>query len=308
MKNTLLKVFTCIFALSTVCLFSQAQTKQASHEFSAFDSIDIEYDFNVNVVKSDRDYSVSLSVDDVLMEYVQTYVKNHTLYIAMDKKNLPSDIKKLYKGRKSPDPVLNATVYVGSNLKSINIRGGASLYVSEEIECKDFELNVTENATVKKLEVDASEFTYTSNNKAKSELVVYADKITIKADGNSSLNMEQDSEKLDIIGQGNCDVKVNGEALETSIKTSASASVAVIGKTNKLAVTTNGSSKVDALNLKTPECSVDLSGNSRVTEAASDKLDVTMSTGSTLVFDGDPAINIINVKNASISRFEGTKK
>lgn len=308
MKNSLLKIFVCMFALSIAGVLAQAQTKQASHDFSAFDTIDIEYDFNVNVVKSDKDYSISLSVDDVLMEYVQTYVKNHTLYLAVDKKNLPSDIKKLYKGRKSADPVLNATVYIASALEGVNLRGGASLYVSDEIECKNFELNISENANVKKLNVDAADFKVSSNNKAVAELVVYADNITVNADGNSKLNIEQDCEKLEINAQGNCNVAVNGEALETSAKTSQSASVVLVGKTNDLNINANGSSKLDALNLKTPECTVDLSGNSKVTESASDKLHITMSTGSSLVFDGEPAIDIVNVKNASISRFGASKK
>lgn len=308
MKNTLLKSIICLFALSAAGIFAQAQTKQASHDFSAFDAIDIDYDFTVNVVKSDTDYSISLSVDDILMEYVQTYVKNHTLYITLDKKNLPSDIKKLYKGRKSADPILNATVYVASPLSAINVRGGASLYVSEEIECKDFELNVTENAVIKKLDVDASNFTVSSNNKAKAELIVYADNITMKTDGNSTINIEQDSEKLEINAQGNSTVTVSGQALETSVKSALSSSVVISGKTNNLDITTTGGAKVDALNLMTPECSVNLSGNSKVTEAATEKLHITMSTGSSLTYDAEPAIDIVSVKNASISRYGSSKK
>ncbi len=308
MKNNLFKILVCAAIFCVAAVSASAQIKQVSHDFSAFDAIDIDYDFVVNVARSDAGYSVALSVDDILMDYVQTYVKSHTLYITLDKKNLPSDIKKLYKGRKSEDPVLNATIYTPSQLSGITLRGASVLSVGDEVESKELDVNISENATIKRLSVDASDFSISSANKAVADIVVYADNIKIKADGNSKLNIEQDSEKLNIDADGNCDVSVKGEALETTVKASVSSSLVLTGKTNSLEVNTSGAAKVDALNLKTRDCTVNLSGNSKLTEAASDNLHVTMSGGSTLVFDGQPTIDIVNVKNSTITRFENAKK
>ena len=308
MKNSLFKLLVSAMVFGTACFCVSAQTKQVSHDFSAFDILDVDYDFNVNVVKSESGYSISLTVDDVLMDYVQTYVKNHTLFITLDKKNLPSDVKKLYKGRKSEDPILNATVFMPSPLVEVNLHGASQLYVENELEVKNFSANISENAVIKKLSVDAEEFSISSANKASGDLVVYADNATIKADGNSKLVIEQDSEKLTIDAGGNCDLTVGGQALDAVVKAAVSASAVLTGKSDNLDVTTSGSAKVDALNLKTRDCTVNLSGNSKVYEAATDNLHVTMAGGSTLIFDGQPTFDIVNVKNSSITRYENAKK
>lgn len=308
MKTNLLKVFALTLALGLSSILASAQTKEISHDFSAFDAIDVDYDFNVSVVKSKKDYSVEIVVDDVLADYVQTYVKSHTLYITLDKKSLPSDIKKLYKGRKSADPVLNATVYLPGDLSSVTLAGAAIFFASDEIECKDFELNIKENAKVTKLSVDAAKFTLASANKASADILVYADEIELKADGNSIINIEQDSEKLHVNAGGNSTVNVKGEAIDTEIKSSVSGEVILTGKTNSLNITTSGTSRIDALNFHTPECTVNLSGNSKVTESATENLHVTMAGGSTLTYDGNPVFDIVNVKNSSIIKFENAKK
>lgn len=308
MKIKLLKVVVCAIALGVAGAVSSAQTKEISHDFSSFDAIDVDYDFNVNIVKSRGDYSVNIVVDDILMEYVQTYVKSHTLYITLDTKSLPSDIKKLYKGRKSADPVLNATVYAPAEISSIKLAGASELIVPEEIECKEFDVEISENAKITKLEVDAASFTFASSNKASADIVVYADEITLKTDGNSKLEIEQDSQKLVVEAAGNSEMTIEGEALDTQLKASLSSNVVLSGKTDVLNITTTGGARVDALNFKTPECSVDMSGNSKVIEAATETLHVTMTGGSTLTYDGNPAFDIINVKNSSINRFVDSKK
>lgn len=308
MKTNLLKVVVFIAALGIANVFASAQTKEVSHDFSAFDAIDVDYDFNISLVKSKKDYSVEIIVDDVLADYVQTYVKSHTLYITLDKKSLPSDIKKLYKGRKSADPILNATIYTPADITNVKLAGAAVLVVPDEIECKEFEIILSENAKVTKLTVDASKFTLSSNNKASADIIAYADEIDVKADGNSKLKLEQDSEKLSIEAAGNCDITVEGEAVETGLKTTSFGSVVLTGKTEVLNIASSGTSKVDAINFHTPECTVNLSGNSKVTEAASETLHVTLSGGATLIYDGNPAFDIVNVKNSSITKYENSKK
>lgn len=287
---------------------ASAQVKEISHDFSSFDSIDIDYDFNVNVVKTNKEYSASVTVDDILVEYVQMYVKSHTLHITLDKKSLPSDIKKLYKGRKSESPTLNATVYMASDLSGVKMSGASTLSVQDDIECKDFEASIDENATINRLHVDASSFTISSDRKAAANLVVYADDIKIKSTGNSTININQDSQKFEVDASGNSSIDAEGESLETVLTTTASSKVTVKGKTDNLLVKGEGLSNVDAINLQTGDCSVELSGNCKVTEAAKNSLHINMKGNSTLIFDGEPVIDIINVKSSSISRYEASKK
>lgn len=308
MKINSLKFFVLAIALSMSAAMASAQVKEISHDFSSFDSIDIDYDFNVNVVKTNKDYSVSVTVDDILVEYVQMYVKSHTLHITLDKKSLPSDIKKLYKGRKSESPTLNATVYMASDLSGVKMSGASTLSVQDDIECKDFEASIDENASINRLHVDASSFSISSDRKAVANLVVYADDIKVKSTGNSTININQDSQKFEVDASGNSSIEAEGESLETVLNTTASSKVTVKGKTDNLLVKGDGLSNVDAINLQAGDCSVELSGNCKVTEAAKNSLHINMKGNSTLIFDGEPVIDIINVKSSSISRYEASKK
>lgn len=306
MKTNILKIFICSIALCVASFAASAQTKELHHDFSAFDAIEIENDFYVNVVKSKRnnDYSIEIIADDILVDYIQTYVKNHTLYVGLNKKSLPSDIKKLYKGRKTPNPTLNATVYMASELAGVTMKGASVLTVEDEVECKEFSIDMSDNSQIKKLSVDASTFSIKAANKSFADIIVYADDIKVEASGSCQLQLEQDSQTLAISAAGSSVVNAEGETLEAALNTNGTSKTALVGKTDVLSVTGAGASFVDAINFKAAECSVKLSGSCKVVEAATESLHIDIAGNSTLVFDGDPAIDIINVKSSTIQRYE----
>lgn len=308
MKHKVLNAAIFIIALVLSASVLPAQNvKHISHDFSAFNSIDIDYDFDVRVVQS-RNYSISVNVDDVLKDYVQTYVKNRTLYISLDQKSLPSDVKKLYKGRRAPTPVLEATVYMPDPLTSIKMAGGSKLSVDDNIECKEMFIEMKENARIEKLTVDAGSAELVTNGKCFADLTIYADEIKLNISGGSLIELEQDSEKLAIVTGGSAEVHTGGETLNAELTTSGSSRVTMEGKTDKLSVTGSGSSFVDAVNLKTSDCTVKLSNSSKVYEAATEAVHIDLSGNSTLAFDGDPKIDIINVKSSTIQRYSNVKK
>lgn len=308
MNSKSLKLFICSVALCLGAALASAQVKEISHDFSSFDTIDADYYFHVNVVKVRKGYSVTMTVDDILLDFVQTYVRNHTLYLTLDKKSLPSDIKKLYKGRNTADPLLNATVYVPEDLVAIKLAGNATLSVEDEMECKDFDINISDNAQIKRLELDGATVTVTSSNKSFADLRLYADKIIVKAEGNSTLDIEQDSEAIEVTASANSEVEIDGETLDAVVSSSGSSKVTLKGKTGTLDLTGAGVSSIDAINLQTAECSVKLSGNSKAYETASEKLKIELQGGSTLVYDLEPAIEIVNVKSSTIQKYANTKK
>ncbi len=307
MNNRALTFVICTFALVASCFIAPAQTKQVSHDFSAFDALDIDYDFNVRVVNS-RDYSITLNVEDVLKDYVKAYVKNHTLYITLDEKSVPSDVRKMFRGRKSEGPVLEATVYMPEPLAAVKMSGSSTLSVNYDLECKTFRLDLAESARVKQLTVDAGNVTVSAAGKSYADLVLYADEIKINVAGNSLVEFEQDSESLEIVSGGSAEVSMEGETLNASVTSSGSSRVTLKGKTSDLNVTGSGSSSVDALNLKTSECTVKLTNSSQLYEAATETVHIDLAGNSTLVFDGDPVIDIINVKSSTIQRYSNVKR
>lgn len=306
MKNSLLKLVVCIFALSLGAASATAQTK-TSHDFSSFDALEVDYDFNVRVVDS-RNYSVSMSIENDLKDYVQAYVKNHTLYIALDEKKLPSDLKKRYRSRRSSSPLLDVTVYTPEALGSIKMAGSSSLEVDFDIECNSFVLDLKENARVSKLVVDASDITVTMAGKSVADISLFADNIKLNAAGSSKLTVDQDSQRIEIIAGGSAQIDADGETLDAQLTTSGSSKTVLSGKTNTLSVNGSSTSSVDALNLRTSECSARLSNSSKLYEAATEKLHIDISGNSTLVFDGDPVIDIINVKSSTVQRYSSSRR
>ena len=306
MKNNLLKFVTCILALSLAAAVASAQTKQTSHDFSDFDALEVDYDFTVRVVDA-RKYSVSMNIEEALKDYVQAYVKNHTLYLTLDEKNLPSDVRKLFRGRRS-SPVLDVTVYMPEALTSVKVAGSSSLTVEQELECSDFVMDLSESASVKKLVVDASNIMVTAAGKSVADIVLFADNIKLNVAGSSKFEVEQDSERIEIVAGGNCQIDVEGETLDAQLTTSGSSKTTLKGKTNTLSVNGSGSSTVDAVNFLTSECTARLSNSSKLYEAATEALHIDLSGNSTLVFDGDPVIDIINVKSSTIQRYSNGRR
>ena len=305
MKNSLLKFVVCIFALSLAAASTPAQTK-TSHDFSSFDALEVDYDFNVRVVDS-RDYSVSMNLENDLKDYVQAYVKNHTLYLALDEKKLPSDLRKRYRGRRSSSPLLDVTVYTPEALTSIKMKGASSLDVGFDLECRDFVLDLSENARVTKLVADASNISVTMAGKSSAiGIALFADNIKINVAGSAKLEAEQDSQRIEIVTGGSAQLDVEGETLDVQLTTSGSSKTTVRGKTNTLSVNGSATSNVDAVSLKTSECTARLSNSSKLYEAATETLHIDINGNSTLVFDGDPVIDIINVKSSTVQRYSNS--
>ena len=101
---------------------------------------------------------------------------------------------------------------------------------------------------------------------------------------------------------------MEGETLNASVTSSGSSRVTLKGKTSDLNVTGSGLSSVDAINLKTSECTVKLTNSSKLYEAATETVHIDLAGNSTLVFDGDPVIDIINVKSSTIQRYSNVKR
>jgi len=171
-----------------------AQTRTIEHEYSEFDSIVASNDFKVNLVVSDT-YATKVVVDDALESYVQCYVKAKTLYIALDEKNIPKDVKKSYKGKNVSDPVLTAVVYMPS-IKALTLSDGASFTTTSTIENTDFTLSMTDNCSITNMSVTVNktaEINLSKKSKIAS-LYLRADEAVINADGSGGRLVESGQE------------------------------------------------------------------------------------------------------------------
>ena len=176
------------------------------------------------------------------------------------------------------------------------------------LNCKDFSISLNGLSRLKKLELDATNVSVNLADKSQAEFDVNAESIEISASGSSSAYISHNSEHLALNTTSNADLELEGQTLVAEVKADGASKTCIKGKTGELIVNGSGNANIDAINLRTSNATVKLSGTCKLTEAATEKLNIEMSGYSSLVFDGDPVINIVNIKTSSVSRYEEGKK
>lgn len=295
MKHKILTIIACIFALVDYTAHAQAPesgdgmtvTEQTA-SFEVFSGIDAGDDFKISYEKSSG-YSVRWEVNENLKDYVEVYVKGGILYVEMNRKGIPADVKKLYKAKNSPKATLNAVV-CAPTLTSISIRDNVVLGPKDDavLAVDSLHVSVAGNADFNDLAIDGKSVTVESSNKADVSAPVSAERVTLISSNTSNLSGSVNCNALTVTGRNTSTVKVSGKA-ET--------------------VTVNGQNReVDILSLSVPKAELVLSNGCRAYVAASQILTLDMKGGSLASFSGDPAIEIVNVQNSSVQHYTGEKK
>ena len=279
-----------------------AQTRTIEHEYSEFDSIVASDGFHVNLVKDDS-YATKLVVDDALESYVQCYVKAKTLYISLDEKNIPKDLKKSYKGKNNSDPTLVATVYLPS-LNSLTLSNDAAVTSNFTLGGEQFSLNLTDNCSISNLVIETTKSVVitTSKKSSAASLKLKTDKLEVNSDGSSVITGEISADVLSVKNAGTSDLTFNGETKEVVVEAAGGAKMLITGKSKTISVTGKGSSgKIDASGLAVEEADLDIAGISVYVDAEKTlKLDLEKSAD--VQYSGDPNIEIVKILNSSVTR------
>lgn len=146
-------LFMAISAIALTSAVSVAQTRIIEHEYSEFDAISVSDGFKVTLVEKDG-YNAKFKVSDALESYLECYVKGGTLYIGLDDKSIPKEVKKSFKGKNSDGPVLEATVYV-SSLNSITLNDDCTFSSSNSLNSGKFKMDLSGNSSIANLNVNA---------------------------------------------------------------------------------------------------------------------------------------------------------
>lgn len=297
-KRLLVAVTLCVASVVS----GLAQTRTIEHEYSEFTSIVASNGFHVNLVK-DEIYATRLTVDDALESYVQCYVKAKTLYIGLDDKNIPKDLKKSYKGKNASDPTLVVTVYAPS-INALTLSTEATFSANYTIAVPSFNLNLSDNCSVNNLSIEAPKsVNLTVAKKANiSSVDIKTGRLEVNASGNGIITGQISVDAISVISTNSADVSFNGNMKNSEINASGSSKILLTGRGDKLAVSGKGvSSKVDASGLSVDEASVDVSGVSVLVNA--DKtLELNLEKAAEVQYSGDPDIEIVKIQNSSVIR------
>lgn len=300
--NKAMKKFLLFAALSAMALSLSAQTKNIQKEYSEFSVMEISDAFDVTLVPSDE-YSAILTVDEVLESYVRAFVKGKTLYITLDTKSIPKELKKQMNSKNTPEPTLKAVVRA-PKLSSVILTDDAVFGIAEPVNYDSFSLTAGDNSKVRSLNIQGRKAELKLDKKASVTAKILADDVVIKASGSSVLNLEQESKDFNVESSGSAAITSVVSAKNVNLTTSGSSVLTLTGTTDNLVVKGSGSSTVNAVNLTTPSTSVVLANSCTVTQSATKDLKVEMSGKSTLIYNNNPKFEIVLVKTSTIQKYK----
>ena len=125
--------------------------------------------------------------------------------------------------------------------------------------------------------------------------------------GNASLTLEQHAlaSALDVSGSANLVLK--GAAKSMDLVAKGSSKSILNGVVPSVKYQLSGMSNVNAVALEAERAQVVMNGLCTLVQSASEELTVDLSTGASLSFQNQPAIRIVQVKNASMLPYEPAK-
>ena len=313
------------FPLSASAQFT-AQLEEKALPVGEFSSVSVSDDFEITLSKGE--YGVRLTVDKVLAPYVQVYVRSQTLYLDYDIKNVPKDVRQLYKGRGAPVPVFRAVVSL-PQLNGISLSENASLSGTDEFAGSRVNISVSDKAQIKSLNFTAEQATLTLGKKAQAAMMISADdSIDIDSDGSATLQLSALAKSLSVNAAGQSSLAVSGDIKETvNVSSAGSSKVSVSCTPEKVIVNGNNSSDVilngsaqkmvvqgdrsfelEASGFTVQELQISLNGASKVNATVEQICDVTLLGGSQLLYTGDPLFKIGKVVKSTLAPSGSTLK
>lgn len=284
------------------CGILSAQVEQYSIDVQPFSSLDLSGPFQVSLVRGSQ-YRVLISVSEPLKPYVECSTLGSTLSLTLDERRVPADVKRQFRGRNTPDPVYSAVIYVPDLLQSVTISGKAAMHDTEDVFDKArVVFSLSGNAAVKAVSLSSLVFKLEMRGKSSADFEVSCRECVVDIANTSSLVMVEKSEDsfYTIAGSSKSRVKCNTERLTLNAKGNASMNLS--GEGDGATFELGSTSEVDASSFKVSDADVRMSSVSRLSVAADNVLRVNLNGGSTLLFSGDPAVSIDNIRSATMSR------
>lgn len=303
------KVFmSMLFALAL--LFIANAQKPVVHilEYESFTNVKVSDNFIVKLVSSDK-YMVRTTVDGRLENYVKAYVLNGTLYITLERKSFPSDLKKALRVKGAPAPVMEVEISFPS-IEALELEGNAILHRSDVLYSDTFKLMVNDKARVDKIYLDCNTAEVILAKNAYADVESRAAELLYVITSNASKAVvKQAGKEIKIDAAGTSNVTAIAEVDHINILSSSMASVALSpGMADSMTVSAIGSSKIDAEALSVSKASMVQSGTSKCYVNVKDTLKVNLSGNTLLTFKEKPYIDVDRIVGSTLIKADDPKR
>lgn len=282
-----------------------AQTAQYNVDLSPFSGIDVSGPFEVSLVRGQQ-YRALISVLEPYKDYVTCTVSGGILTLTLDERKVPSEIKKQFRGKGTPDPFYRAVVYVPDLLRSVRLSGKAVLHDTEDLFDKarvSFETEGT--AQLRMLEVSSMVFCLDMKGKSSAEFKINCRESEITLAGSAVLNIDGESERCSWQVHGSSKLNSSCRAEHFSLSGKGNADAVLSGSADEAEYDLSGTIEVDASRMEVAEADVKMSSVCKLSVNAVESLKVNLNGGSVLNFAGEPAVTIDNIRSSTMSRLKG---
>ena len=302
MKKILTVAVAALLAMCSGAL--QAQTAQYSIDLEPFSGVAISGPFEVSLVHGTQ-YRALITVLEPYKEYVVCSVSGGILKLDLDEKKVPSEIKKQFRGKGTPDPFYKAIVYVPDLLRSVNLSGKAVLYDTEDLFDKArVTFTLEGNASLKSLKVSSLMFCLDMKGKSTADFVVSGHESDISLAGSAELELDCETEQCTWNLQGSSKLNASCKAVRFNLNSKGNSNAKVTGTAEEAFFQLSGTSEAEASGLRVSSADVQMSSVCSLSVNALQTLKVNLNGGSTLLFAGDPSIIVDNIRSATMSHLK----
>ena len=305
MKKCILSVICVLLLLGSG---ARAATKQKSINLAPFSNISVSGPFTVSLVRG-NDYRALVSIEEAYEDYLICNTASGGLQISLDEKRVPSEVKRQFRGKGTPNPVFSAVIYVPELVKSLTVSDRAVVEESEDVFDKARAVfSLSGNAKIKSMSLSSQTFELSMQNKSEADLIVICKNCIVGTSNSSSLRINESSEQSSYSLQGSSTVTAKSRTTSIMIRTKSNSRMTLSGSGENAEYDLSGTSEVDADEFEVPDASVSMSSVCLLSQSAYKSLTINLNGGSTLYFANDPQIFLENVKSSTISRSPTTKK
>jgi len=313
MKTLVRNLFVAFIAsITLVCAPAHAQyttqLEEKSFPVGDFSSINVTDNFEVTLEKGSC--GVKLTVDKVLMPYVQVYVRSKVLYITYDNKSVPKDVKQLFKGRGAPSPVLRAVVTM-PEVASVSLSDGAHLNSTVQLPSSGFVLKATDKAQVKHLWLDAKgEASVELSKSVQADLNLQAEsRLHVSAEGSSVLTLIASGKEVALACAGSSRSSAEIKKCESvSLEVTGSSNLVLTGEAVQTSVRGEKGAEVDAQGFTTQKLEANLASGCKVSMSVKEQIAATLVGGSSLYYWGEPTFQIGKIMKSTLAPAGSTSK
>lgn len=289
------------------CVEAGAAVRQTSINLTPFKSVSIAGSFSVSLVRG-SDYRALVSVEEGYMDYVVCSVNGTVLTIDLDERRVPSEVKKQFRGKGTPDPVFSAVVYVPELVQSVTLKDKAVLSDTDDVFDKSkvvFELK--DNSSAKQMELSSQAVYISLQNKSVADFKLNCRQMEAETSNSSSLNIDETSEESSYSLQGSSKIVAKSRSSRVSVKTKSNSNLTLVGTGDSISYNLSGTSEVNAVDFEVPDAKVTMTSVCLLSQSAYRNLTLNLNGGSAVFFLNDPQVTIENIKSSTVSRITNGK-